>query len=378
VKKSWMLIVFLMVVLAIYFVTSKQAKNAEFVAPMVQPIVVSSVLMKSEAVTLNLPTQVTVKAEVEQLLTARLTAQVIALPVREGDQVKAGDVLAQLDDKSSRADMSVADAQLAQYKLDQASIADQAQAAKLDVQAQKDTLSRLKKLALIKAASEDQIQQQAVRLAQAEQRLSAARGQLKAYDELLSARRKQADAAKGALGYVRLTALQAGTVAERLVQEGDIVTAGTPIIRLIGEGGERRLLVSLPADAPKPAGMMWKGQLLPVTAWPRANAQGLLTYEARVADVSLIPNQQLSLPLTIYAGEGFALPSQCFIPHSPTDAQVVLDQAGKAEVIRVVLDGVGQEGAVTQNARLQGQKVLCASSDVLIRIMAGRSYKVSE
>ena len=290
--------------------------------------------------------------------------------------VKAGDLLAQLDDKSSRADLSVADAQLAQYKLEQASIKDSLDASKLDLQAQKDTLSRLKKLASVKAASEDQIQQQSVRVAQAEQRLSAAQSQYKAYDELLSARKKQAEAAKGALGYVQLKALQAGIISERLVQEGDIVTAGTPLIRLVGEGGGRRLLVQLPADEVKPAGLMWQDKLLPLIAWPRANAQGLLTYEARLNDARLIPNQQLALPLAVYSGEGIALPSQCFIPHSTKAAQVLIDHQGKVDVVPVILDAIGQEGGVTQNPRLLGQKVICASSDVLIRLMAGRSFIV--
>jgi hypothetical protein len=39
-----------------------------------------------------------------------------------------------------------------------------------------------------------------------------------------------------------------------------------------------------------------------------------------------------------------------------------------------MLEAIGQEGAVTQNPRLVGQTLLCASSDVLIRLMAGRSY----
>jgi biotin carboxyl carrier protein len=363
---------------AVVAIKSKQAKNAAFVPPVVAPILVSSMTANLAPVTLTQPTQVTVKAEIEQLLTARLTAQVVSLPVREGDVVKAGDLLAQLDDKSSRADLSVADAQLAQYKLEQASIKDQTDAAKLDWQAQKDTFSRLQKLALVKAASEDQIQQQSVRVAQAEQRLSAAQSQYKAYDELLIARKKQAEAAKGALGYVQLKALQNGTVSERLVQEGDIVSAGTPLIRLVGEGGGRRLFVQLPVDGQKPAGLMWQDKLLPLVAWPRASAQGLLTFEARISDEALVPNQQFALPLAVYSGEGIALASNCFVPYSLQEAQVLIDNQGKAEVVPVVLDAVGQEGAVTQNPRLLGQKILCASSDILIRIMAGRNYKVAE
>ncbi len=377
-KLVWIAVGVVIAAGAFVAIKSKQAKNDAFVAPVIAPILVSSMTANLAPVTLTQPTQVTVKAEIEQLLTARLTAQVVSLPVREGDVVKAGDLLAQLDDKSSRADLSVADAQLAQYKLEQASIKDQVDAAKLDWQAQKDTLSRLQKLALVKAASEDQIQQQSVRVAQAEQRLTAAQSQYKAYDELLTARKKQAEAAKGALGYVQLKAMQAGIVSERLVQEGDIVTAGTPLIRLVGEGGDRRLLVSLPVDGQKPAGLMWQDKRLSLIAWPRANAQGLLTFEARVRDDALIPNQQLALPLAVYSGEGIALASNCFVPHSLKEAQVLINNQGKVDVVPVVLDAVGQEGAVTQNPRLLGQEILCASSDILIRIMAGRNYKVAE
>ena len=169
--KKWLILLALPLLFggAFLAVKSKQAQNAAFSPPTMPPIMVNEITLTSQMVTLTQQAQVTVKAEVEQLLTARVTAQVIDLPVREGSLVKRGDLLAQLDDKSSRADISLASAQLAQYKLDQASIKDQVEAAKLDVQAQTDTLSRLKKLAKINAASEDQLQQQQVKLAQAEQ-----------------------------------------------------------------------------------------------------------------------------------------------------------------------------------------------------------------
>lgn len=367
---------FAFVIVAILVVSHKKAQNEAFQLPVVSPIVVSAHSALWQSVQLTLPAQVTVKAEIEQLLTARMPAQVVSLPVREGDQVRAGDLLAQLDDQTSRAESSAADAQLAQYRLEQTTIRDQVAAAKLDVVAQQDTLNRLKKLASLKAASEDQIQQQRVRLAQAEQRLSAAQAQLKAYDDLLSARQKQAAAAKGAMGYVHLSALQDGVVSDRLVQEGDIVTAGTPLLRLVGAGGQRRLLVQTPSDMPAPVGLVWNNKLLPVTAWPRANGQGLLTYEARVVDTSLMPNQSLSLPMAIYAQEGIFLPSNCMIPKDMHQAQVLVDHEGKAKAVTVLLDAVGETGAVTQNRFLDGQALLCASSDMLIRILAGRVYQV--
>lgn len=357
-------------------VKAKQAQNATFQPPIMPDIIVDQIVANLAEVTLTQTAQVSVKAETEQLLTARVTAQVIDLPFREGDEVKAGQVLAQLDDKSSRAEVSLAQAQLAQYKLEQASIQDQVSAAKLDVTAQKDTLSRLKKLSKINAASEDQLQQQQVKLAQAEQRLSSASSQLKAYDELLTARNKQSEAAQGALGYVRLTALTEGKVAERLVQEGDIVTAGTPIIRIIGQDGKRRLLISQPTELTRPQGILWKDHVLPLTQWPRANAQGLVTYEANLTDPQLMPNQQIALPFVVYQGEGILLPSLCFIPHNQQQAQVLVYEHNTANAMTISLAGIGKEGAVTQESELAGKSLLCASSDILLRIMAGRTFQI--
>ncbi len=376
--KKWLLLLLLALVMlgAVFAVKTKQAQNAAFVPAIIPPILVEAWHPHQTQVVLTQRVQVTIKAEVEQLLTARVTAQVTELSVREGDKVKAGALLAQLDDKSSRADISVAAAQLAQYRLEQASIQDQLDAAKLDLQAQKDTLARLKKLASIQAASADQLQQQQVRVAQAEQRLSSAKSQLKGYDELLNARSKQSDAAQGALGYVRLTALQDAVVAERLVQEGDIVSAGTPIMRLIGQDAHRRLLIALPADTPTPAGVIWRDQLQSLKAWPSANAQGLRVYEARLEDSNLIPNQQLSMSLATYYDQGIHLPSGCFIPHHSQQAQVVIHAQGKATSLVIDLVAQGREGIVTQDERLLGQELVCASSDVLLRLLAGRSFRI--
>ncbi len=362
---------------AMIVVLNKKADNRAFVAPVVAPILVQQQLLSSGEVTLTRPTQATVKAESEQVLSARSSAQVMQLSVREGDLVRAGDLVALLDDNNSRAEVSVASAELARYQAEQASVRDQVQAAKLDVQAQRDTLMRLKKLASIQAASEDQLQQQSVRLAQAEQRLSAAQSQLQSYDALLSAKRQQAQAAQGGLGYVRLTALADGVVAERLVQVGDIVNAGSPLLRLIAAGGQRRVLVQLPASEPTPAGILHHNQVVPLTPWPSANAQGLKTYEAKLVDEQLAPNQQLVVPLVVYKQSGTQLPSPCFIPRQAKQAQVVLNQQGKAVALDIQLEAVGKEGAVTRDARLEGQSVLCATSDVLLRLMAGRAFEVT-
>ena len=373
--KKWILALILLVVV-IGVVLNKKANNAAFVAPEVAPILVEHIQPSWQAVRLTRPTQAMVKAEHEQLLTARMTAQVMELKVKEGDSVVAGEVIALLDDQNSRAEVSLATAELAQVQAERANIVDQLQASKLDLQAQKDTLSRLKKLAAIQAASEDQIQQQSVRVAQAEQRLSASQAQLKSYDTLLSAKRQQSETARSGLGYVRLTALQSGQVAERLVQVGDIVTAGTPLVRLISAGGVRRILVQLPADALAPAGVIYQDQFYALSAWPNANQQGLRTYEASVTDDRLVANQQMVMPLVVYEDEGVLIPSKCFIPRKAQQAQVLVNQQGQVHSMDIHIETVGYEGAVTKDARLVGQSLLCATSDVLIRLMAGRTFEV--
>jgi hypothetical protein len=51
-------------------------------------------------------------------------------------------------------------------------------------------------------------------------------------------------------------------------------------------------------------------------------------------------------------------------------------KAGEIEVIRVILAAQGEEGAVASDTALAGRRVVCASQDILSRLVAGAPFTI--
>jgi len=137
----------------------------------------------------------TVQARHRAVLSTRMLASVVDLPFREGERVAAGAVVVRLDDAAVRAAVAAAEAS--------------AKAAEAD-------LERTKALV--------------------DQGIVAAR-ELERAIAFASAARAQLTAARDTLAYSALRAPFASRVAARLVNLGDVVSPGMPLVELEGEDG---------------------------------------------------------------------------------------------------------------------------------------------
>jgi RND family efflux transporter MFP subunit len=136
-----------------------------------------------------------VQARRRAALSARAPASVVELPYREGQWLKAGDVVVRLDDAALRASVAAAEAAL--------------KAAQAD-------LDRTRSLLGKGAATPRELEQTAAAASAAEAQLSAARD---------------------ALSYSALRAPFAGRVAARRANVGDVVSPGSVLVEIEGEGG---------------------------------------------------------------------------------------------------------------------------------------------
>jgi multidrug efflux pump subunit AcrA (membrane-fusion protein) len=188
----------------------------------------------------------TVKSRTSTTLSSKIVGTILALPVREGSQVEAGQVLVELDDRDiaaqlRRAEAGLREAEASVGEADQAIAA--ATAARAAAEAQRDlaaaTLARYQRLLDRKSVAPQEYDQVAARHKAAAADVERAGAEVQA----LQAKRQQIfariEAAKAEVssarvmhGYARITAPFSGVVTTKHVDVGALAAPGTPLLTL--------------------------------------------------------------------------------------------------------------------------------------------------
>lgn len=158
-----------------------------------------------------------IEAVRESTVSAQTSGTVKELPYDVDDRVEAGDVIVRLDDTEQRARLSQAQSSLAEA---QASLQDARQ-----------RFERIQQLYEKNSASESELDQARNRVEGARARVAGARGAV--------------DEARQQLEYTRVTAPYTGILTDRMVETGESVTQGEPLLRGLSLE-QLRVVVSLP------------------------------------------------------------------------------------------------------------------------------------
>ena len=175
----------------------------------------------------------TVAASTTSNLAAKVMGTVERIAVREGDQVKKGDLLLTLDDREAKARVAEAE-----HAFAAAGSAQDAARAAADLAA--TTLTRYDALKREESVSAQEFDEVAARNRQAQ----AERDQA---DAMAVAAASRVDQARVALDDTRIVAPHAGVITGKLVDVGDLATPGRPLLVLETAGGHR-LDVALPEE----------------------------------------------------------------------------------------------------------------------------------
>jgi hypothetical protein len=408
-----LLIVLIVIGGGTFLLKNRQAQQGHGQAPALLPVVVETRHIESGHTRLTLPVVADVQALRDSTVASRLTAYVTALPLFEGQSFRKGDVLARLDVSQAEADAQRAEAVLAQTKLQEATLAADLAAAESILKSEQERVQRMQALHKIQGVSLEQVQAAEAALATVRARQTGASGAMQSYRSLNQANRAAAAAAKQNLRYAVMTAPFDGVVSQRLVQPGDLATPGKPLLKIIDSDAGNRLLVDVP-DTVQPDGLVVDGELLPLTSWPEASAQGLRRHEARGGEF-LAPGSRIDARLVVFrSSTGIRLPSECLMNDDGKSATVLAlpgkagaqaatpaghhpgvqaaehkapahpaagghhppPAAGKLEAMQVVLAARGEEGAASTDERLIGRDLVCASPDILARLAAGAPFQI--
>jgi hypothetical protein len=339
-KKKPIVIVLAIVAVGVALVVHKKMQLAQEKPPGITPVVVSVRYLKTAPVILTQSTVAEVLAVRDAVLSSKLTAYVVSLPLFEGQHFKRGALLARLDMTSGGEGRQPGN-----------SLAAEVTAANSAFRAEEDRLQRSRKLQAIGGVSLEQLQA-------AEAAEAAARARLMASRENLS--------------NTTLAAPFDGVVSQRLVQPGDLATPGKPLLKLVDASAGVRLVVDMP-EGVVPMGLMVGGKTLPLVPWPEASPQGSRRYEARTAAGGFTPGSRASVKVALFSGPGILIPRECGLSSNLRQATVLRVSGAKATPLAVALNAQGEEGAVTQDSRVQGA-VACASPDILARLEAGTPF----
>lgn len=375
-QKILIAIVVVLVLIAggVLAVIKQKSRLAAEVVPAATPVTVQPLTLARGPVSLTLPLAAEVQAVQEANIASRLTGYVTALRFSEGDRVKKGELLLQIDTADALANLQRAQADRARVEQQQATLKADLAAAEAAARAADDRATRAQTLYDMKGVSLEQLQTEQTNQASAQARLAGTRGALNAYQTSLSAVKAGVTAAQTNLGYADIRAPFDAMVAARPVQMGDLATPGKPLMRLVGLGVQR-LLVTLPETASAQA-LRLNDQELSLKPWPEATAQGMRRYEARAT--GLTPGTRVSVQLLTYKADGVLLPDACMLGNDGQTATVfVLSQDGPAKPLPVKLLASGSEGSVSTDEALNGKTIACGGADVLTRLGLGVPFQIA-
>ena len=165
----------------------------------------------------------TVRAKESTVLSAQVTARVVAVLVHEGDTVRADQTLIRLDDEAARAEVTRAQASFAASQ-------HQVEVAKTQSALAASTLSRYQILRDRKSVSPQEFDE-------VDRRAQAAAAELEAAQAQLSAAQAGAAGARTVVGYSVIAAPFAGIVTARHVDPGALAAPGTPLLEVDRTGG---------------------------------------------------------------------------------------------------------------------------------------------
>lgn len=308
---------------------------------------VSAPTARAEAMKVPLRIEVagSVEAERSAAVSSRVMANVIAVRVKAGDVVQAGDVLLEIDPQTAKGQEAQARGALAQ--------AEGAYAL-----AEKN-LARYEALAKSGAASPLELDMARMQFEQAKGAREQGRGAV--------------EAASSVSGESRVVAPFAGRVTARLVEAGDFAAPGRPLV-MLESGAGRRLTVAIPASVATSAALKL-GATLPV------EIDGVAGGEEGARIVEMSPGAdpashtftvKLELAGTVPSG----LTGRTWITSGTRDAVLVpagaVLSSGGLDVV-VVKDGEGKARSrvVTLGTRREGQPV-----EILAGLSGGESVLV--
>jgi RND family efflux transporter MFP subunit len=347
---------------------ASERQNAPRLAP--QPVTIEVSPLRSGSVQSRQSFLGEVTAGNEAPLSARIVSQVLSVTVREGDAVRRGQLLVDLDPREL--DDAAASLEAGVIAAREAQVAGQ-----VAYDAQRQSTARDKTLADAEAISREEFERSHTALAGARARLEAVQAQVVAAQKALQS-------AATRRGYAAIRAPFDGVVSRRDVNPGDMATPGKPLVTIVRTGG-LRVRVKIPAD--RLAGLA-AGHLVAVRGpagdvalpiarvHPALDASHLATIEVDAPDtLHLLIGATPVVDVMRPSGEGLITPVRALV-ETQAGAYVFLVAGDRVRRLQVHVLGRGAEGVAIRGEVKAGDLVAVGTPSRLAMLTGDTRIRV--
>ncbi len=366
----------------------KKAMLAQAVPMQTITMAVRTIVAEKGEIERTVPALATVKSAATVQIKAETGGRILSLPLREGDRVKAGQVIGVIDSREQEAQLQAARARnestASQVTATMAGLqvlTSQIDAAQTNLDFWAGQLRRDEQLLIEGAIAQNVCENTRNRHAEAASRLASLKSQIdsqKAQVDALHSQKKASEKDVAVwqvrLDYTELTAPINGVISARLQEEGNRIQPGATVYNIEDET-KMRLIMQIPQDE---ATRIGKGQPVTVRGYEEAcftvsrvfpviNELRQVTVEAESENrcPGLIYDMQIPVHIIVERGDGTIIPQQArFIDFSSGDRFFVYVIKGGVAVrtpVKSVLEG-DQGRALVDAAKIPAGTELAVGS----------------
>ncbi|MFO7983453.1 MAG: efflux RND transporter periplasmic adaptor subunit [Desulfuromonadales bacterium] len=245
-RKLLILFILLLVIAAgVFLVVRKKTQLAGAPQSTERPVPVETAVSRSGDLTLTRTYLGLIEPWQRSDVSARITASVREVAVREGEEIEKGQVLLRLDDRELDQAVQNAAARLENARRQTASVRARVTALEKTVAYWTREYERDRMLAAEGAIAQAEADAGADRLNREQGELDAARESLRAAESLARSRKKQLEEVRSRRGYATLRAPFDGVVAQRRTDPGDMAAPGSSLLT-IEDQSRMKILFDVP------------------------------------------------------------------------------------------------------------------------------------
>lgn len=364
-RKLLIFMVVLLVVVALLLVKKKKQSLTNLAKPAAVSTVVQIQVARKGELEVTRSYLGRLEAQTRVDLAARITGHILAITKREGDQVRAGELVITLDNREllERAQAVQSEGLAAQQRL---------AAARSALETQQAIYGRDEKLYQAGAISKEALERSRTAL-------TSARATAQATEEGIKGIGMQTAAARTQAGYGQVRAPFSGVVTRRLMEPGDLAVPGKPILT-IEQQGACKVLLQVPQEALaglRPGSRAYlrhaDGRSLSAAVsrmYPSVgpSLQAGLEISLAKPPFDLPSGASLTVELAAAPQQGLLVPEQALVRNgTATELRVIKD--GKVQLRTVWLLGVSNGVAVVSDGLTAGEQV-AVGQESRLRLLA--------